>query len=48
MKKNRQLDQDGFCDNLYLLLWKKDPIFSSKPSINIPNTILIRYQRIYL
>ena len=27
--KSESISQEGFCDKLFLLLWKKDPIFDS-------------------
>lgn len=38
-----QLAGDGYIENLFHLLWTKDPMFHSKCNINLPHTVIYRY-----
>jgi len=37
------LEGDGLIENFFHLLWTKDPLFGTIPSVYVPHTVLIRY-----
>lgn len=40
-----ELQGDGIIENLYHYLWSKDSLFNRNPQVNIPDTILYRYEQ---
>ena len=42
---NMELEGDGFIENLYHYLWSKDSIFNRSPSVNLPDTVVYRYEQ---
>jgi len=41
-----QLSGDGLIDNLFTVLWMRDPLSDVAPSIRIPNTVVYKHQQI--
>ena len=39
------LEGDGVIENIYHLLWTRDSIFGTEPYVNIPDSILYKYQK---
>jgi hypothetical protein len=42
---NMELQGDGLIENLYHYLWSKDSLFNQSPQVNIPDTIVYRYEQ---
>ncbi len=42
---NMELQGDGLIENLYHYLWSKDSLFKKSPQINIPDTLVYRYEQ---
>jgi hypothetical protein len=42
---NMELQGDGLIENLYHYLWSKDSLFKRSPQINIPDTLVYRYEQ---
>lgn len=40
-----ELQGDGLIENLYHYLWSKDSLFKRSPQINIPDTLVYRYEQ---
>mmetsp|Transcript_54063 Transcript_54063/g.143929 ORF Transcript_54063/g.143929 Transcript_54063/m.143929 type:complete len:105 (+) Transcript_54063:84-398(+) len=40
------LSGDGLIDNLFTVLWMRDPLSDVAPSIRIPNTVVYKHQQI--
>lgn len=44
-KLNMDLNGDGLIENLYHYLWSKDSLFNRSPQVNIPDTVIFRYEQ---
>ena len=44
-KMNMELHGDGLIENMYHYLWSKDSLFNRSPLVNIPDTIVYRYEQ---
>ena len=42
---NMELQGDGLIENLYHYLWSKDSLFNQSPQVNIPDTVVYRYEQ---
>ncbi len=40
-----ELDGDGLIENLYHYIWSKDNLLGRRPKVNLPDTVLFRYER---
>ena len=42
---NMELQGDGLIETLYHYLWSKDSLFNQSPQVNIPDTVVYRYEQ---